>query len=137
MGSWVAFGDDAAVAAGLAYAARDRSGTPLFCGDAIADPLTGMHAAVAAQASWRAGGGHLLDVSLRDVTAHCLLFEGGEAKASSALEPELEMDGLTYRVRVGRASSAVGSPHARTPEGCVRPLGADTQAVLRELVVGC
>ncbi|WP_256788436.1 CoA transferase [Frankia sp. AvcI1] len=67
----VAFGDDAAVAGGLV--AWDRSGgdavSPVFCGDAIADPLTGLFAAVAVAASVLRGGGHLLDVAMRDVAA--------------------------------------------------------------------
>ncbi len=67
----VAFGDDAAVAGGLV--AWDRSGgdtaSPVFCGDAIADPLTGLFAALAAAASVLGGGGHLLDVAMRDVAA--------------------------------------------------------------------
>ena len=58
---WVAFGDDAAVAAGVAAATADP---PRFCGDALADPLTGIHAACAALAHWRGGGGVLLDLSL-------------------------------------------------------------------------
>ncbi|MCV7081459.1 CoA transferase, partial [Mycolicibacterium insubricum] len=41
----VAFGDDAAVAGGLVGRAPD--GSPVFCGDAIADPLTGLAAAAA------------------------------------------------------------------------------------------
>lgn len=57
-GEWIAFGDDAGAAAGLC-AATGSPQRPLFCGDAIADPLTGMHAAVAALASFRAGGGYL------------------------------------------------------------------------------
>src|SRR5262245_41765089 len=69
----VAFGDDAAVAAGAAHAVADADG-PLFCADAIADPLAGMHAALAAWACWRAGGGALLDLSLCGVTAHALAF---------------------------------------------------------------
>jgi hypothetical protein len=63
----VAFGDDAAVAGGLV--ARAPDGTPVFCGDAIADPLTGLYAAVAALASREAGGGHLLDVAMAGVAA--------------------------------------------------------------------
>ncbi len=68
----VAFGDDAAVGGGLV--AWDRSGggdavTPVFCGDAIADPLTGLFAALAAAASVLGGGGHLLDVAMREVAA--------------------------------------------------------------------
>ncbi|WP_211247418.1 CoA transferase [Cryptosporangium arvum] len=63
----VAFGDDAAVAGGLLAEAPD--GSPVFCGDAIADPLTGLFAAAAALASVRAGGGHLLDVAMAGVAA--------------------------------------------------------------------
>ncbi len=63
----VAFGDDAAVAGGLV--ARDADGTPVFCGDAIADPLTGLHAALSALAAHAAGGGWLIDVSMAGVCA--------------------------------------------------------------------
>lgn len=41
----VGFGDDAAVAGGLVD--RDDRGVPLFLGDALADPLTGLEAALA------------------------------------------------------------------------------------------
>jgi len=58
---WVAFGDDAAVAAGLV--AWDGTGSPVFCADAVADPLTGLHATAAALATRRRGGG-LVDVNL-------------------------------------------------------------------------
>jgi hypothetical protein len=77
--NWVALGDDAAAAAGLPFrvAAADR---PLFVGDAIADPLTGLQAAVAVLASLVRGGGELLDVSLVGVVArgmaHDALIEG-------------------------------------------------------------
>ena len=40
---WVAFGDDAAVSGGLVGGTDSE---PVFCGDAIADPLTGLHAAL-------------------------------------------------------------------------------------------
>ncbi|MCM3921727.1 CoA transferase [Frankia sp. AiPs1] len=67
----VAFGDDAAVAGGLV--GWDRAGgdtaSPVFCGDAIADPLTGLFAALAVAASVLGGGGHLLDVAMREVAA--------------------------------------------------------------------
>jgi hypothetical protein len=64
----VAFGDDAAVAGGLVAYAAD--GTPVFCGDAIADPLTGLYAALAAMAAHAAGGGELVDVAMAGVSAH-------------------------------------------------------------------
>jgi hypothetical protein len=78
---WVAFGDDAAAAAGLAALAGRGGDGPLFCGDAIADPLAGLHAAVAALACLVAGRGALLDLSLCDVAAQALRFEAAAAGA--------------------------------------------------------
>jgi CoA-transferase family III len=61
-----AFGDDAAVAGGLVGAAVDG---PVFCGDAIADPLTGLEAAAAVVESLGRGGGELIHVSMAAVAA--------------------------------------------------------------------
>ncbi|MFI6338961.1 CoA transferase [Streptomyces sp. NPDC050535] len=58
----VAFGDDAAVAGGLT--GLDASGGPVFLGDALADPVTGLFAAHAAARSLARGGGELLCVSM-------------------------------------------------------------------------
>ena len=63
---WVAFGDDAAVAGGLV--AWDDAG-PCFCADAIADPLTGMTAAVAVLDALDREERVLLDVALAHVAA--------------------------------------------------------------------
>ncbi|MCZ6887209.1 MAG: CoA transferase [Gammaproteobacteria bacterium] len=101
---WVAFGDDAAVAAGIVAEG------PSFCGDAIADPLTGIHAAIAAWAFAKRGGGVLIDVSLTAVAAHCLRFSPARA--------------------VGAGCAL--APGVRAAEGVVQPLGADTARVLRE-----
>ncbi|MFG1927331.1 CoA transferase [Cryptosporangium sp. NPDC048952] len=79
----VAFGDDAAVAGGLIATAPD--GTPVFCGDAIADPLTGLFAAAAALASRRAGGGHLLDIAMAGVAAHTARPGAGDPGSEWAL----------------------------------------------------
>lgn len=62
----VAFGDDAAVAGGLV--GRSSTG-PIFCGDAIADPLTGITAAHEVVESLRRGGGEVIDVAMADVAA--------------------------------------------------------------------
>jgi hypothetical protein len=105
---WVAFGDDAAAAAGLAAVAGRGDDGPLFCADAIADPLTGLHAADAALACWQSGGSALLDVSLRDVAAQAL-----------ACGPE----------PVAASDAPVASPRARPARGRARPLGADTATV--------
>jgi hypothetical protein len=137
---WVAFGDDAAVAAGLAVATgrvaatAPGGGPPLFCGDAIADPLAGLHAAVAALAAWNGGGGQLLDLALRDVTAHALAFDAAAAVANVC---RCGNAGDAWEVVVGRERARVAAPRARLPVGTARPLGADTAAVLAELGVPC
>ena len=61
-----AFGDDAAVAGGLVGAGADG---PVFCGDAIADPLTGLEATRAVGESLRRGGGEVVEVSMAQVAA--------------------------------------------------------------------
>ena len=66
----VGFGDDVGAAAGLCW--LPPSGAPLFVGDAIADPLAGIEAALAAWVFWRRGESALLDVSLRAATARAL-----------------------------------------------------------------
>jgi CoA-transferase family III len=63
---WVAFGDDAAVSGGL-VGGTERD--PVFCGDAIADPLTGLHAALAVVESLSRGGGELIELSMAAVAA--------------------------------------------------------------------
>ncbi|MFQ5417270.1 MAG: CoA transferase, partial [Myxococcota bacterium] len=133
----VAFGDDAAAAAGLASVTGRYRGEkgPLFCGDAIADPLTGMHAAVAAMASWMQGGGQLLDVSMRDVVARVLAFrspveEGVVERCHQARRGNSHQD---WEVVVGGQRQIVAPPHARKPLRAARPLGADTASLLRNL----
>ena len=64
--NWVAFGDDAAVSGGLV---GGTDGDPVFCGDAIADPLTGLHAALAVAESLSRGGGELIELSMAAVAA--------------------------------------------------------------------
>ncbi len=61
-----AFGDDAAVAGGLVSAGPTG---PVFCGDAIADPLTGLEATRAVARSLLRGGGEVIDVSMAAVAA--------------------------------------------------------------------
>jgi crotonobetainyl-CoA:carnitine CoA-transferase CaiB-like acyl-CoA transferase len=130
---WVAFGDDAAVAAGLAAATGAPAEAPLFCGDAIADPLAGLHAALAAWASWRAGGGFLVDLALRDVAAFALAFE---APREEARVRECA-DAAGFEVELAGRREPVAPPRARATREPARPLGADTESVLRELARAC
>jgi hypothetical protein len=99
-----AFGDDAAVAGGLVGGAADA---PVFCGDAIADPLSGLEAARAVGESLRRGGGELIDVSMAQVAARY---------AELLREPST-------------ATVPVASPRQPPPVPSAPPLGADNAAV--------
>ncbi len=55
--------------AGLSSAMAAGWGETMFAGDAIADPLTGIHAALAGWQAWLGGRGVLIDVSLRRTLA--------------------------------------------------------------------
>jgi hypothetical protein len=108
-----AFGDDAAVAGGLAGTAIDG---PVFCGDAIADPLTGLDAALAVVESLGRGGGELIHVSMAAVAA-------------------------TYAALPTAASASdfpATPPQAPPASGPAPELGADNDAVRRIVVErGC
>jgi CoA transferase family III len=81
-----AFGDDAAVAGGLVGAAIDG---PVFCGDAIADPLSGLEAARAVGESLCRGGGEVIDVSMAQVAARYAALPLSTVDAASADRPLL------------------------------------------------
>jgi hypothetical protein len=124
----VAFGDDAAVAGGLVGWTHDeRQPMPVFCADAIADPLTGACAALAVARSLAKGGGELIDLSMRDTAA---------AFASAAPDHgphRVRPDGSVFCVSLGQEQAVLAprrpalptSPAERAPD-----LGADTAAVL-------
>jgi len=118
-GLWTAFGDDAGVAAGLSSLMQQVTGQPLICGDAIADPLTGMHAALAALASYQRGGGQLISLALRDVVAH------GIGLARPAREPDLIERWHTWTAEARKHGLDTTPPVARPVAGPARALGAD------------
>jgi CoA-transferase family III len=99
-----AFGDDAAVAGGLVGAAADG---PVFCGDAIADPLSGLEAARAVGQSLGRGGGEVIDVAMAQVAARYAALP----RASSS------------------CAAPVAPPHPPPPGPSASPLGADNAAV--------
>jgi hypothetical protein len=80
-GNRVGFGDDAGVAAGLSWVMRAGWGQGLFAGDAIADPLTGIHAALVAWALWTQRRGGLASLSLSGVVRHTLALGTSDGKA--------------------------------------------------------
>jgi crotonobetainyl-CoA:carnitine CoA-transferase CaiB-like acyl-CoA transferase len=87
----VAFGDDAAVAGGLV--GFDATG-PVFRGDAIADPLTGLEAATAVLAALRRGGGELIEIGLAQVAATYAGSAAGSDPAPVAPAPVTAAHGL-------------------------------------------
>ena len=109
--NWVAFGDDAAIAAGAAVV---RDNGPEFIGDAVSDPLTGIHAAIVALAGWQSGAGGLIDISLAGVTSYVLSAAG---RASGI---DLEADVIP-----------------RTAASSAPPLGHHTNEVCKEFVDPC
>lgn len=66
---WVGFGDDVAVAGGLYF--QGEEGRPEFIADAVADPLTGIFAALAVVKLVQSSASGLLDLSLFAVASHC------------------------------------------------------------------
>lgn len=119
---WVAFGDDGAVAGGLSQVLWDACGRAMFCADAIADPLTGLHAALAAWVSYQHGGGRLLSLALADVVGYgirCAALSDPQAWSVRAEE---------WAGRVGEVN--VASPRARPTVARARDFGADTAQVL-------
>jgi crotonobetainyl-CoA:carnitine CoA-transferase CaiB-like acyl-CoA transferase len=102
----VAFGDDAAVAGGLV---GRSGGGPVFCGDAVADPLTGLQAALTVVEALARGGGELIDVAMAAVAA------------SYAALPEIASE----------SRCAAPPPHPPMAALPAAELGADNAAVER------
>ncbi|WP_041301514.1 CoA transferase [Mycolicibacterium rhodesiae] len=91
-GNWVAFGDDAAVSGGLV---RGSAAEPDFCGDAIADPLTGLEAAATVAQALRDGGGQLVELSMSAVAAtYARLPRTDEISCSAAPPPSKRASAL-------------------------------------------
>lgn len=118
------YGDDAAMSAGLV---RWSAGAPVPCSDALADPLTGLHAAVAALACLRAGGRHLVEVALSEVVRSVLPAEPTPLPAARA-----SATGWVVELEDG-VEAGVALPSARPGRGRSRALGVDTAAVLAGL----
>jgi hypothetical protein len=69
---WVGFGDDCGVSGGLSAALRSATGHTGFVADALADPLTGVFASLAAWETWISGRGTRLELAMSHVVARCL-----------------------------------------------------------------
>lgn len=103
--NWVGFGDDTAVAAGLSRYHYHATGEWRILGDAIADPLTGLHGAVAALASQHNGGGELIELSLNQ-TVHFGLTHTPSL-------PITQANAVTEPRRATRAAKNLGEDNSR------------------------
>ncbi|MFG3294142.1 CoA transferase [Streptomyces sp. NPDC048179] len=120
----VGFGDDVAAARGLL--GTDPDGLPVFAGDAVADPLTGLLAAALALSEQPGGGGAVREVSMADVVTACLSVSGaGEARVVGY--------GGGWLVDTGGTAYPLSAPRPRRPAAAAAASGADTADVLREL----
>ena len=128
---WIAFGDDAGVAAGLSEVMRQATGRHQFAGDAIADPLTGIRGALIAWRHWLEGGGQFIPLALADVAADSL---AQELKTSGAAAVERAFAGWWRDARQNGAGSEV---RARPIVDRVARLGEDTDRVLRQRGIRC
>jgi crotonobetainyl-CoA:carnitine CoA-transferase CaiB-like acyl-CoA transferase len=121
-GPWrqrTAFGDDAAAASGIVslLASQEGLGAPVFLADAYADPVSGLHAAVAALAVLVGGGRHVVDVAMREVVAHMLWGAASGPPRRGGAVPVLP-------------------PRSRPVPAAAPPLGRDDGAIAAELGAG-
>ena len=116
----IGFGDDIGVAAGLATVMEQAHGEPCFVGDAIADPVNGLHVALAIWSAYRQGGGIILDFSMREVLRFAMgVIENPEKTAAKWTDIAARDNADLYPMRplVGR----------------VHNLGEDNNSVLTSL----
>lgn len=121
--NWVGFGDDCGVAGGLSAQLRAATGRTGFVGDAIADPLTGIFAALSAWTAWKSGQHGRLELAMRDVIAYCI---GRERAADPAV---FESSLKSWAARVGKPFPEVPRRHATR----VASFGEHTRACLEQI----
>jgi crotonobetainyl-CoA:carnitine CoA-transferase CaiB-like acyl-CoA transferase len=149
----VAFGDDAAVAGGLVgwtgaglgddgdwngvdWNRSDwNRGEPVFCADAIADPLTGLCGALAVARSVARGGGELIDLSMRDVATVFAAAAVDHGPHSVRVAGAGGADAIVTCAVLG-LEQAVLPPRSPVVAGAAAEMGADTGAVLAGLGTG-
>jgi len=125
-GPWanrVGFGDDVAAAGGLVCPDGDQL---LVCGDALADPLAGVHAAAATMAALLSEQAHLIDLSMRDIAAWTARDGLAEHRVSRD-------DGGHWQLETADGRFVVGEPVGRRPRGRAVRLGHDTAAIMARL----
>lgn len=95
------FGDDAAVAGGLVGAG------PVFCGDAIADPLAGLEAGGAVLDSLSRGGGEVIEIAMAAVAASYAALPVCPPRSDWPVLPPKPPDVATSAAALGADNDAV------------------------------
>lgn len=113
----IGFGDDIGISAGLATVMERAHGEACFVGDAIADPVNGVHLALAIKAALTNGAGRLIDISMRD----CLRYAMGTVPDNLA--------GLASSWNEIADANLQDAYPMRTSKGVVKPLGADNEII--------
>ena len=116
--NWVGVGNDCAVAGGLTRALADATGEIGYVGDALADPLTGITAALEGWRAYANGEAVRIGFSMSAIAAKALSEE--RAFDRPALDAELR----AWGANVGKLFPKVPR---RSGLGPFRDLGADTE----------
>jgi CoA-transferase family III len=127
----IGFGDDVAAGAGLV--ASDHAGAPVFCGDALADPLTGLVAAELALTAPAGGRGMLFDLAMSGVVAATLPVPSGPDGMPAPHAQEARREGQRWVVDAASGPVPVERPRARQAARRAPGPGEHTEQVLREL----
>jgi len=109
----IGFGDDIGVSTGLASVMEQANDEPCFVGDAIADPVNGLHLALIIKSYLTKGQGALIDLSMCD----CLRFAMGNIPNDL---PAIVKDWQAMAVADNADLYSM-----RDARGLVKPLGAD------------
>ena len=112
----IGFGDDIGISSGLASIMEAAHGEPCFVGDAIADPVNGVHLALAIQAILGQGGGAVIDMSMRDVLRYAI----------GDVTNDLSQTAITWQAMADNDKAVLYA--LRKPRGEVKALGADNKA---------
>ena len=119
--NWTGIGNDCAVAGGLSRALADACGAIGHVGDAIADPLTGITAALEGWRAWTSGKAQRLGFAM-------------SAIAAQALAEERQFDAAALAAELKAWGAATGLPfrklNRRAMFAPVHALGTDTARYL-------
>ena len=119
--NWTGIGNDCAVAGGLSRAMADLTGEIGYVGDAVADPLTGITAALEGWRAFRSGEARRIGFAMSAIVA-------------MALGEDRTYDRTTLDRELREWGSSTGCPFPKVPRrrllAPVREIGSDTARYL-------